>query len=280
MKLRTAKSMSLKGKVKNLAKEKDVSAQLVLQNFIMERFLNRLSVSEYKDKFIVKGGSLVSCLVGLENRTTMDIDVTVKGFDLEKDNTERIIKDILKIQLDDETSFEFKKSEPIRDDDIYGGLRVFMNGIFDSSAIIVPFTIDVSTGDVITPAPKLRKWGCLFDSETSFELWTYSTETILAEKIQTILSRGVLSTRPRDFYDVYVITKLLPFDKEIFKKALEETSRHRKSYEEILSALENFNIIEDSSALKSLWHSYAENNSYATDLSYNDVIAAVKNLIF
>lgn len=250
MKTRTAKAMSLKGKIKNIASEKKITANVVLQNFMMERFLNRLSVSEYKDEFVIKGGSLVSAMVGIDNRSTMDIDVTVKGFTLVETETKVIIKNIMEINLNDDVEFEWKRCEEIRDDDVYGGLRVFLNGYFDSKYMVVPFSIDISTGDVITPEPQLQKWNCLVDQTKEFELWAYPIETILAEKIETILSRGVLSTRPRDYYDVYVLTKTHDFDKNKFSKALENTSKHRNSFERINDVMTDFSIIENSPDLQ------------------------------
>ena len=279
MKTRTAKAMSLKGKIKNIASEKKITANVVLQNFMMERFLNRLSVSEYKDKFVIKGGSLVSAMVGIDNRSTMDIDVTVKGFTLAETETKVIIKNITEINLNDDVEFEWKRCEEIRDDDVYGGLRVFLNGYFDSKSMVVPFSIDISTGDVITPEPQLQKWNCLVDQTKEFELWAYPIETILAEKIETILSRGVLSTRPRDYYDVYVLTKTHDFDKNKFSKALENTSKHRNSFEKINDVRTDFSIIENSPDLQEQWLKYANANSYTEGLSFSDVCNAVKTLL-
>lgn len=276
MKTRTAKAMSLKGKIKNIASEKKITANVVLQNFMMERFLNRLSVSEYKDKFVIKGGSLVSAMVGIDNRSTMDIDVTVKGFTLVETETKVIIKNIMEINLNDDVEFEWKRCEEIRDDDVYGGLRVFLNGYFDSKSMVVPFSIDISTGDVITPEPQLQKWNCLVDQTKEFELWAYPIETILAEKIETILSRGVLSTRPRDYYDVYVLTKTHDFDKNKFSKALENTSKHRNSFERINDVM---TIIENSPDLQEQWLKYANANSYTEGLSFSDVCNSVKALL-
>lgn len=279
MKTRTAKAMSLKGKIKNIASEKKITANVVLQNFMMERFLNRLSVSEYKDEFVIKGGSLVSVMVGIDNRSTMDIDVTVKGFTLVETETKVIIKNIMEINLNDDVEFEWKRCEEIRDDDVYGELRVFLNGYFDSKSMVVPFSIDISTGDVITPEPQLQKWNCLVDQTKEFELWAYPIETILAEKIETILSRGALSTRPRDYYDVYVLTKTHDFDKNKFSKALENTSKHRNSFERINDVMTDFSIIENSPDLQEQWLKYANANSYTEGLSFSDVCNAVKTLL-
>jgi len=279
MKTRTAKSMSLKGKIKNIASDKNITANVVLQNFMMERFLNRLSVSEYKDKFVIKGGSLVSALVGIDNRSTMDIDVTVKGFTLVEAETENVIKNIMAIDLNDAVEFEWKKCEEIRDDDIYGGLRVFLNGYFDSKSLVVPFSIDVSTGDIITPEPQLQKWNCLVDQGEEFELWSYPVETILAEKVETILSRGVLSTRPRDYYDVYVLLRTKYFNKDVFSEALEKTSKHRKSFERITEVRKDFSVIENSLDLQEQWNRYSRVNPYTEGLSFSDVCKAVKELL-
>jgi len=279
MKTSTAKSMSLKGKIKNIASEKNITANVVLQNFMMERFLHRLSVSEYKDKFVIKGGSLVSALVGIDNRSTMDIDVTVKGFTLVESETENVIKNIMAIDLNDAVEFEWKRCEEIRDDDIYGSLRVFLNGYFDSKSLVVPFSIDVSTGDIITPEPQLQKWNCLVDQGEEFELWSYPVETILAEKVETILSRGVLSTRPRDYYDVYVLLRTKSFNKDVFSEALEKTSKHRKSFERITEIRKDFSVIENSPDLQEQWNRYSRFNSYTEGLSFSDVCKAVKELL-
>ena len=145
--------------------------------------------------------------------------------------------------------------------------------------MVVPFSIDISTGDVITPEPQLQKWNCLVDQTKEFELWAYPIETILAEKIETILSRGVLSTRPRDYYDVYVLTKTHDFDKNKFSKALENTSKHRNSFERVNDVMTDFSIIENSPDLQEQWLKYANANSYTEGLSFSDVCNAVKALL-
>ena len=279
MKERTSKAMSFKAIIRNIAKEKNVAPQIVMQNFMMERFLNRIAVSEYKESFIVKGGSLVSALVGLANRTTMDIDVTITGFTLEEKELEKVIANICNIELDDDTIFELRRCENIRDDDLYGGTRVFMSGYFDNKTIEVPFCIDVSTGDIVTPKPQKRKWNCLLDEGNHFELLSYPIETILAEKVETILSRGVLSTRPRDFYDVYILTKTYHYNKETLNKALEETSKHRGSVDRIANSRINISVIEKSSELKEFWNRYARSNSFSKNLSYEEVVDAVKKIL-
>lgn len=279
MKQRGVKATSLKAKIKNIAKEKRVAPQLILQNFMMERFLNRIATSSYKDCFIIKGGSLISVILGIENRTTMDIDMTSRGFSFNEKNVQGIIQDISLIDLQDDTFFEIKKCEPIREDDAYGGFRVFIDGFYESKFLVVPFTIDITTGDVVTPEPQKRSWVNLCNAQESFELWTYTLETIVAEKIESILSKGVLNTRPRDFYDVYMLSKLKKFNGKRFSLALKKTCEHRKSWDQVKNAVEHFVDIENSGNLKQFWERYAKSNSYAANIGYNDIVAVIKNLL-
>lgn len=192
-----AKAMSLKARIRNIANDKNIPAQVILQNYMFERFLNRLSVSEYKDKFVLKGGMLIAALVGLDNRATMDLDTTLKNLPLTPKAIEKSLNEIFVIDLNDDVKFSLKGITPIREDDIYGGYRVALNATYET--ILTPMTIDVSTGDAITPnAVKLNFVG-IFDDNLTFELWAYNIETILAEKVETILRRSVFNTRPRDF---------------------------------------------------------------------------------
>ena len=180
-----AKAMSLKAKIRNIAKSKNIPAQVILQNYMFERFLNRLSVSEYKEKFVLKGGMLVAALVGLDNRATMDLDTTLKNLPLTPESIEKALNEIFEIDLKDDVMFKLKGVSPIREDDIYGGYRVALDAIYET--IITPMTIDVSTGDVITPNAVKFNFTGIFDDELKFELWAYNIETVLAEKVETIL---------------------------------------------------------------------------------------------
>ena len=167
-----AKAMSLKAKIRNIANAKSIPAQVVLLNYMFERFLNRLSASEYKEKFVLKGGMLVAALVGLDNRATMDLDTTLKNLPLTPEAIERALIEIFEIDLNDDVRFVLKGISPIREDDIYGGYRVSLDAIYET--IVTPMTIDVSTGDVITPNAVKFDFTGIFDDKLTFEVWSYN----------------------------------------------------------------------------------------------------------
>ena len=192
-------AMSLKAKIRNIAKQKNIPAQVILQNYMFERLLVRLAASAYKDKFVLKGGMLVAAIVGLDNRATMDLDTTLKNLPLTPEAIRSALEQVSAVPFDDGVAFELGKISPIREDDIYGGYRVMLNAHFDT--LITPLSIDVSTGDAITPHAVQYQFSEIFDDEKSYELWAYNIETVMAEKVETILRRGVFNTRPRDFYD-------------------------------------------------------------------------------
>ena len=195
-------AMSLKAKIRNIAKQKNIPAQVVLQNYMFERLLIRLSASRYKEKFVLKGGMLVASIVGLDNRATMDLDTTLKNLPLTPEAIRAALEEVCGIAFDDGVTFEIGTISPIREDDIYGGYRVMLNARFDT--LLTPLSIDVSTGDAITPHAVPYNFSEIFDEEKSYELWAYNIETVMAEKVETILRRGVFNTRPRDFYDAYI----------------------------------------------------------------------------
>ena len=196
-------AMSLKAKIRNIAKKKNLPAQVILQNYMFERLLVRLSASDYREKFVLKGGMLVAAIVGLDNRATMDLDTTLKNLPLTPDAIHSALEQICAIRFDDGVSFEIGTISPIREDDIYGGYRVMLNAWFDT--IVTPLSIDVSTGDAITPHAVQYNFSEIFDDEKTYELWAYNIETVMAEKVETILRRSVFNTRPRDFYDAYIL---------------------------------------------------------------------------
>lgn len=235
--------MSLKSKIRNLAKDKNISAQVILQNYMFERLLERLSVSEYKENIVLKGGMLVAAMVGIDNRATMDMDATLKSYPLTEQSVLQVLTDICNMQLFDDVSIHVIKALPIRKDDIYGGLRVSLEAVYDT--IITPISIDISTGDAITPAAVWYKFHGMFDEEKEIEVLAYNIETIFAEKFETILRRGVFSTRPRDLYDVYILLNTQEYDKSIFKSAFWTTAEHRGStslfdnIDDILAMIEN-----------------------------------------
>jgi len=270
-------AMSLKGKIKNIAKTKGVSAQVVLQNYFFERFLDRLSRSEYREKFILKGGLLIAAMTGLDTRSTMDMDTTVHSLPLDEEHIRVAIDTICSVPANDKINFEIIDITFIRDDDEYGGYRVSLNAIFEN--INAPLSIDITTGDVITPNPVKIIFKSFFNSSAQFELWTYNIETILAEKVETILRRGAINTRPRDFYDVYLISKTQDFNKGIFHQALLATSEHRGTTEKISNTPEIIKAIEESQFLKQHWERYRKEYLYAKDISFEDTITAIRDLL-
>lgn len=272
-----AKAMSLKAKIRNIAKSKNIPAQVILQNYMFERFLNRLSVSEYKEKFVLKGGMLVAALVGLDNRATMDLDTTLKNLPLTPEAIEKALSEIFEIDLNDDVKFRLKNISPIREDDIYGGYRVALDAIYET--IVTPMTIDVSTGDVITPNAVQFSFTGIFDDELKFELWAYNIETVLAEKVETILRRSVFNTRPRDFYDAYILITTQKFDKAVFAEALEKTIEHRGTKDQINDYMDTMTVIENSDALKTMWSNYQKQFAYANDIGFDDVCDVIRNLI-
>ena len=271
-----AKAMSLKAKIRNIAKTKNIPAQVILQNYMFERFLNRLSASEYKEKFVLKGGMLVAALVGLDNRATMDLDTTLKNLPLTPETIEKTLNDIFAIDLNDEVTFSLKGIYPIREDDIYGGYRVALDAVYET--IVTPMTIDVSTGDVITPNAVKYDFTGIFDDELTFEVWAYNVETVLAEKVETILRRSVFNTRPRDFYDAYILIATQSFDKAVFAEALEKTIEHRGTRNQINDFASTMEVISESADLQRMWSNYQSQFSYAKDISFKDTCDAIKGL--
>ena len=270
-------AMSLKAKIKNIAKARGVSAQVVLQNFFFECFLNRLSRSEYREKFILKGGLLIAAMAGLDVRSTMDMDTTVRSLSLDEEHIKIAINTICTVPLNDGITFQITGITFIREDDEYGGFRVSLNAIYE--IINAPLSIDITSGDVITPKPVKRLFKSLLNDTDQYELWSYNSETILAEKIETILRRSVGNTRPRDFYDVYLITKTQKFNKTIFNQALSATSAHRGTTEKISNVSEILEAIEKSQILRNQWEKYRREYTYARDIKFEDTIKAIKDLV-
>lgn len=271
------KVMSLKAKIRNIAKQKNIPAQVILQNYMFERLLVRLSASEYKEKFILKGGMLVAAIVGLDNRATMDLDTTLRNLSLTPDVIRCVLEQICAVPANDEVIFEISTISPIREDDIYGGYRVSLNARFDT--ILTPLNIDVSTGDVITPYAVEYRFSEIFDDEKSYELWAYNIETVMAEKLETILRRSVFNTRPRDFYDAYILATTQQFDKAIFAKALRATAAHRGTLNQIADVPEILCNITESPELRTLWGKYSRQFAYAKDISYEQIIEVLKVLL-
>ena len=220
--------MQLKAFIKKKAAEKNISAQLVMQNYMLERLLERISLSPYKRNFILKGGFLISAIVGLDTRTTMDLDTTIKGFTLTHESIREIFAEICMVEVEDDVKFSIENISDIRETDDYPGIRVSLKANYPP--ISVPLTVDVTTGDIITPREIEYTFKLLFDDRT-LSVLAYNLETVLAEKIETVLSRSIANTRPRDFYDIHIIYVLrgTEFDKDILRQALERTTEKRRS---------------------------------------------------
>ena len=266
----SSKAMSLKGKIKNYAKSKSIAAQVVLQNYMFERFLARLSMSDYREKFVVKGGMLIAAIVGLDTRSTMDLDTTLRNLPLTEEKVMEAVENICKITLGDDVIFEVKSIAPIRKDDRSGGFCVRLDAIYDT--IVTPLSIDVSTGDVITPEAVEYEFSGIFDEEIRIKMWGYNIESVMAEKVETILSRGIFNTRPRDFYDVYILGTTQRYDKKIFLKALEATAIHRGSREQIIDKTGIIEKLSASEELIQMWEKYRKKFSYASEIQYADVM--------
>ncbi len=270
-------AMSLKARIRNIARQKNIPAQVVLQNYMFERLLVRLSASPCKDKFVLKGGMLVAAMVGLDNRATMDLDTTLKNLPLTPDAIRSALEQICAVPSGDTVNFEVGAISPIREDDAYGGYRVALTARFETLA--VPLSIDVSTGDAITPHAIPYCFAEIFDEEKSYELWAYNVETVLAEKVETILRRGVFNTRPRDFYDAYILATTQPFDKVVFAEVLRATSRHRGTAEQIADVPGILHSIRQSPELRAMWNKYQKQFGYAQNITYEQILDVVQGLV-
>ena len=270
-------AMSLKARIRNIARQKKIPAQVVLQNYMFERLLIRLSASPCKDKFVLKGGMLVAAMVGLDNRATMDLDTTLKNLPLTPDAIRSALEQICAVPSGDTVNFEVGAISPIREDDAYGGYRVALTARFETLA--VPLSIDVSTGDAITPHAIPYCFAEIFDEEKSYELWAYNVETVLAEKVETILRRGVFNTRPRDFYDAYILATTQPFDRAVFAEALRATARHRGTTEQITDVPGILRSIRQSPELHAMWNKYQKQFGYAQNITYEQILDVVQDLV-
>ena len=269
----------LKDLIRNLSKKKSADAQILMRNYMMERFLERISLSEYKNQFILKGGMLVAAMVGLDARATMDLDATIKGTNVSVEDVEMIISQIISIPLDDGVSFRVKQISEIMEEADYPGVRVSMETKFDG--VITPLKIDISTGDAITPREIKYNFNLMLEDRT-IEVWAYNLETVLAEKLETVISRNITNTRMRDFYDIYILQKLYgeQLKKQVLRNALVATARKRGTLEQIESEdiREIFDEIESSPVMETLWKTYQKNYSYAADISWHIVMEFTREL--
>ena len=269
-------STQVKALIRNMAKSDSDKAQLLIRNYGMERFLERVSLSRYKDNFILKGGMLVSSMVGLEHRATMDIDTTIRNMPLGVPEAEAIVEEIAAVPVEDNMRFEIKDVSTIMDEAEYGGVRLSMDARLDTMRI--PLKIDISTGDTITPAAISYRYKLMFE-DRYIDLWAYNLETVLAEKIETVLSRSTANTRLRDFYDIHILQKTdMTIDTGILTAALRATCRKRESESVLPRYSAIINDLAASDAIRELWENYQKKNSYASGITWSDVIAAVRTL--
>ena len=245
---------------------------------MLERFLERISVSKYKDNFILKGGMLISAMLGIDSRTTMDMDTTIKGFKLTEDNISKIINEICNISIDDEVSFEVKKIELIREDDDYGGYRVTFKANYLSSMPVI-MKIDITTGDKITYKEVKYSFDLMLE-DRKINIWSYNIETIIAEKFEAIIKRGILGTRIRDYYDVYMLlnTQSRNINFELLKSAVYHTAEHRNTVEIINDSLKVIEVLKSSDTMKKQWERYKKDNFYARDIEYEDLIVSLEKI--
>ena len=267
----------LKDLIRNLSREKSADAQILMRNYMMERFLERISLSEYRDKFILKGGMLVAAMVGLDARSTMDLDATIKGANVNVEDIENLISSIVTVPIDDGVKFQLKSISEIMDEAEYPGIRVSMSTTFDG--VVTPLKIDISTGDAITPR-EVRYSFKLMLEDRSIDIWAYNLETVLAEKLETIITRTTTNTRMRDFYDIYILEQLhgTTLNPKILHDALLATAHKRGSEKYLNQAEEVFDEVENDSVMQKLWEADRKKFSYASDLEWDVIMKAIRRL--
>ncbi len=271
-------SKQLKDKVRNLTLGDNDKAKMLIRNFMMERFLERATLSKYRNNFILKGGMLVASMVGVDMRATMDIDTTVKALPLNEQDAERIIREICEISVEDGVTFEITSVKRIMEDFDYPGIRMMLEAKLERMRQSIK--IDISTDDVITPSAVEYEYKLMFEDRT-ISLLTYNLETLLAEKLQTILSRGLANTRLRDFYDVYELMSKYgeDLDPSTMRQAFMATCRKRETEFEQVEAEEILTVIQKDVGLADMWNRYKEKNYYVEELDWEDTLAKVAGAI-
>ena len=270
-------STQLKALVRNTSHGDNAKAMTLIRNFVMERFLERMSLSKYSGNLILKGGLLIASMVGLDNRATMDIDTTIQNYNLSAGDARKMMEDIIAIPIDDGTRFAVKGVESIMDEAEYPGIRFKLESTLDTMK--TPLKIDISTDDVITPKEVHYEYKLMFE-ERSIPLLAYNLETVLAEKMETIISRGTLNTRMRDYYDL-IILNLVKSDAINYAdlaKALEATSRKRNSYELLSTPKHVLEQIKSDAGLMEQWGIYQRKYDYAVDYHWEDIVRNIELL--
>ena len=266
---------SLKMIIKNISKELNVSSRILIQNYMFERFLRRVSISKYYNNFIFKGGMIISSIFGISNRSTYDIDASIKGLPLEENALKDIISNIANIDMNDDIVFELISIKSIREDDIYGGYNINLKAHYKK--LWEHIMIDVTTGDIITQREIRYKYKSIFDSD-SIDIYSYNYETIIAEKYEAILSKSIENTRMKDYYDIYMFVKFKwnDINKTILKEAIKNTSNKRETTQYINNSGFYIDVIKENYVLKKLWEEYKNKYDYAKDIDYNEIIEMLR----
>ena len=270
-------SEQIKGAIRNISKKTGVNPNSLLQMCLFEGILEKLSKSKYSENFILKGGLLISSLIGVDMRSTMDMDTTLRGIPLNEVSITKILNEILAIEIDADIEYKLIKLSPIRQEDVYEDFCASISCIFGK--INATLNIDITTGDVITPREMNYSYSKILE-EGTIPIMTYTIETILAEKFETISSRNITTTRARDFYDLYMIYSIYKdkIDKDILRKAIERTSKYRGSFEIVLQHKEIVELFRESETPKELWKKYTQNNPYVKDVDFLDTISVYKEI--
>lgn len=267
----------LKGAIRSMAAKKNLRAQEVLQMFLFERIIDRLATSSFRDNFILKGGLLISSMIGIGERTTMDMDTTVRGIQMEEDEIVSAVKEIIAMDVGDGISFEFQKIEPIREDDAYNNFRVHLRAKYGK--IDSPMKIDITTGDIITPAAIRYDFPFVFEEKT-VPVMAYTLETVLAEKYETIIRRNIGTTRARDYYDLHTLYRSRKdvVQTDVLRAAVIHTAEKRDSVDDIRDWRDILKDIREEPQLYLLWDNYAADNKYIGDLKFNEVLDTVDEI--
>lgn len=267
----------LKDWIKNKAEKNNLIANTILQNFMMERLLERISVSKYKDNFILKGGFLIASIVGINMRSTLDMDTTMKGILVNRKTIEEILNEILLIDLDDNVFFVLKNIKKIRDISDYDDYRISVEAHFFK--IRVNMKIDITTGDIIIPREVDYSYKLMFE-ERDISIKAYNLDTVLAEKIESILARNVANTRARDYYDVYILLTLRKNDINLsdLRNAIKEKAIERKTLIYVENNAKYIKEIEESEDLQRIWASYSKKYPYAADIVFSEITDILKRI--
>ncbi|UJL45832.1 nucleotidyl transferase AbiEii/AbiGii toxin family protein [Virgibacillus sp. NKC19-16] len=270
-------SRQLKDLIKNMAKEKDINSQILLRNYMLERLLERIALSDFRNNFILKGGMLVAAIVGVDMRSTIDMDATMKGFPLTKESIQRAINIILSVPVNDGVTMMLKKTDEIRDEGLYAGFRLSLESRIDNARI--PIKVDITTGDQITPKETIYKFKLLLE-DRYIDVLAYNIETVMAEKLETMISRGIANTRMRDFYDIYILLKLQESNitPELLTKAVLDTAERRETMFQLMEGTTILEEVLSSEVLYKSWQRFRKKYMYADDITWEAITESVFKL--